>query len=114
MEKHSWILKNLEGGIGLFPLFFCAIIEKARNVLSQLQTGANGRPSFGENGRRSFCVFLVKTAEINGKFIFAKGFALVRVPVLCYNFMVFGTEKERFGCFSVKFCKEREIRFDST
>lgn len=32
MEKHSWILKNLNGGIGLFPLFFCAIIEKARNV----------------------------------------------------------------------------------
>lgn len=32
MEKHSWILKNLKGGIGLFPLFFCAIIEKARNV----------------------------------------------------------------------------------
>ncbi len=61
-----------------------------------------------------FALFLVKTAEINGKFIFAKGFALVRVPVLCYNFMVFGTEKERFGCFSVKFCKEREIRFDST
>lgn len=58
--------------------------------------------------------FLVKTAEIHGKFIFAKGFALVGVPVLCYNFMVFGTEKERFGCFSVKFCKEREIRFDST
>lgn len=61
-----------------------------------------------------FALFLVKTAEINGKFIFAKGFALVRVPVLCYNFMVFGTEKERFGCFFVKFCKEREIRFDST
>lgn len=82
--------------------------------LLQLQTGANGRPSFGENGRRSFCVFLVKTAEIHGIFTFAKGFALVGVPVLCYNFMVFGTEKERFGCFSVKFCKEREIRFDST
>lgn len=61
-----------------------------------------------------FALFLVKTAEINGKFIFAKGFALVRVTVLCYNFMVFGTEKARFRCFSVKFCKEREIRFDST
>lgn len=32
MEKHSWILKNLNGGIGLFPLLFCAIIERARNV----------------------------------------------------------------------------------
>lgn len=32
MEKHSWILKNLEGEIGLFLLFFCDIIEKARNV----------------------------------------------------------------------------------
>ena len=61
-----------------------------------------------------FALLLVKTAEITGKFLFAIGFALVRVPVLCYNFMVFGTEKERFGCFSVKFCKEREIRFAST
>lgn len=32
MEKHSWIFKNLEGGIGLSLLFFCAIIEKAQNV----------------------------------------------------------------------------------
>ena len=82
MEKHSWILKNLNGGIGLFPLFFCAIIEKARNV--PFTTANRGEWVTVFRGKRKAVLlrFLVKTAEINGKFIFAKGFALVRVPVL--------------------------------
>lgn len=94
--------------------FFCAIIEKAQNVPLAIPYRGEKGTVFRGKRKAVFLRFLVKTDEIHGIFTFAKGFALVRVSVLCYNFMVFGTEKERIGCFSVKFCKEREIRFDST
>lgn len=98
----------------MFPLFFCVIIETAQHVPSTTANRGEWVTVFRGKRKAVFLCFLAKTVEINGKFTFAVRFALVRVWVLCYNFMVFGAEKAGTACFSVKLCKEREIRFDST